>query len=220
MASEVGICNKALSRLGIDQLIESLDDPNSRARQCKLHYAETRDEVLADFPWNFAQSVVALSPVSGVEVPGWGYVYRYPTDCLQAHVVTDEVGARVPVGAAWLSCDVWNYDAQFPVDARMPFRVMADPVTSGAKILVTDVEAAYLWFTKRVTDPNQMSALFRSALAWKLATEIALGVKADGRLHQNAIEKYVWTVSQGQAHSLNEERPDRPRVSPSIAARR
>lgn len=220
MASEVGICNKALSRLGIDQMIESLDDPNTRARQCKLHYEETRDEVLADFPWNFAQVAVALSLVSGVSVPGWSYAYRYPSDCLRAQVVTTQDGARLPVSSAFLSWDIWDYQSQFPIDGRIPFRIMADPVTAGARILLTDIEDAYLWYTRRVTEPNQMPPLFRSALAWRLASEVALGVKADGRLHQNAMEKYLWAVSQGQAHSLNEERPDRARSSPSIQARR
>lgn len=220
MASEVGICNIALSRLGIDQLIESLDDPNTRARQCRLHYAEVRDQVLQDFPWNFAQTVVALAPVANVEVPGWGHVYRYPSDCLRAQVVTNDSGSRLPQLASFWTYDIWDYDAQFPQANRIPFRIMADPLTAGARIIVTDISEAYLWYTRQVTDPNQMPALFRSALSWRLASEIGLGVKADGRLHQNAMEKYLWSVSQGQAQSLNEERPDRSQASPSITIRR
>lgn len=220
MASEVAICNKALSRIGIDQLIESLNDPNSRARQCLLHYAETRDEVLEDFPWNFAQKVSALAVVSGVTVPGWQYVYRYPSDCLRAQVITDEGGARIPLLASFWTYDVWDYDNLFPQQNRIPFRVMADPATDGARIIVTDIPDAYMWYTQRVTSPNQFSTLFRSALSWRLAAEISLGVKADPRMHQNAMDKYAWSVSQGQAHSLNEERPDRMQSSPSITIRR
>jgi hypothetical protein len=96
---------------------------------------------------------------------------------------------------------------------------MSDPVTDGARIIVTDMADAYLWFTKRVTDPNQFSALFRSALAWKIAPEIALLMRADARLAQNAGQMYRAEASLAQASSLNEEVHDPQPESPSIQAR-
>lgn len=215
-SSVIEICNRALGRIGTNQLIESLDDPNARARDCKLQYEPCRDEVLQDFPWNFAQTCIALSLVSGVSIPGWTYAYRYPNDALKVHRITDERGARMSLSSGW-ACEVWNYDLLLPT--RMPFMVMADPVTDGAKIIVTDVEIAYAWFTRRVTDPNQFSPLFRSGLAWRLAMELALSTKAAVPLYNNAASQYGWAVSQAQVVSMGEEQTGPYPQSNSVKAR-
>lgn len=214
--SEVEICNRAIGRVGVDQLIESLDDPNNRARNCKLQYEPCRDEVLSDFPWNFAQACVALALVANVSVPGWRYVYRYPNACMKAHRVTGPDGTRMQGLANW-PYEVWDYDVLLP--GKQPFAIMADPVNAGAKIIVSDEPLAYAWFTTKVTDPSQFSALFRSALAWRIAMELALSLRAAANLYNNAAQQYGWAVSQAQAHSLGEETTDRPPVSASVAAR-
>ena len=216
MASAVEICNRALGRIGVDQFIEDFDDPNARARACRLHYEPCRDETLEDFPWNFAQSVTALSLVADVEVPGWQYVYRYPAHCAKVHRVTDEAGNRA-IRQNLTNVGIWNYDALLP--QKVPFAVMADPSTDGARILVTDLPGAYAWYTKRITDPSQFSAQFRSALAWRIAAEVALTLRADTRLYVNARDQFLWAVSQAQVASLMEEQPDRYPTSPSITAR-
>lgn len=214
--SEIEICNRALGRIGIDQLIESFDDPNTRARQCRLSYEPCRNEVLSDFAWNFAQTCVALAPVSGVTVPGWGYVYRYPDACMKVHRITDATGARVQ-GQPWAAADVWNYEIILP--GRMPFSVMADPATAGAKIIVSDIPEAYAWFTQEIADPSQFSALFRSALAWRVAMELSLSLKAAPNLYNNAANQYGWAVSQAQVLSLGEDRPDPYPQSAAVRAR-
>jgi hypothetical protein len=214
--SEVEICNRAIGRVGVDQLIESMDDPNDRARNCKLQYEPCRDEVLSDFPWNFAQTCVALALVSDVEVPGWRYVYRYPANCMKVHRVTGPEGQRLTGLSNW-PYEVWDYDVLLP--GRQPFAVMADPVNAGARIIVSDVETAYAWFTAKVTDPSQFSALFRSALAWRIAMELALSLRANTNLYNNAAQQYGWAVSQAQVHSFGEETTDRPPQSAAVMAR-
>jgi hypothetical protein len=214
MASVIDICNRALSRAGANNTIQDLTEDTAEADLCDRNYASCRDEVLEDYAFNFAQRVVTLAVVSGVTVPGWGYVYRYPIDCLMARVITDEMGQRLPADV--FRHDIWEFDW---ITRRMPFQVMADPVTDGAKIIVTDMPNAYLWYTKRVEDPNQFSALFRSALAWKLGMELALGLKAGTQLAQNCDNKYRGEISLAQAKSLNESVPDRPPASPTIQAR-
>lgn len=215
-SSEIEISNRALGRIGIDQLIESMDDPNNRARNCKLQYEPCRDEVLQDFPWNFAQTCVALALVADVTVPGWAYVYRYPATCMKVHRVTGPQGQRMQ-GLANLAYEVWNYDVLLP--GKQPFAVMADPVNAGARIIVSDVEFASAWFTMKVTDPSQFSALFRSALAWRIAMELALSLRAAANLYNNAAQQYGWATSQAQVHSLGEEVTDRAPVSAAVSAR-
>jgi hypothetical protein len=216
MASVIEICNRALGRIGIDQLIESLDDPNPRARNCKLQYEPCRDEVLQDFPWNFAQTCIALSLVSDVTLPGWTYAYRYPANALKVHRVGDESGIRISSsrGLAW---EIFNYDLLLP--GKAPFMVMADPVTDGGKLIASDVELAYAWYTTKVTDPSQFSPLFRSALGWRVAMELALSTKASVPLYNNAASQYGFAVSQAQVVSLGEETSDKEAQSGSVMAR-
>lgn len=215
-SSEVEISNRALGRIGIDQLIESLDDPNNRARQSRLHYEPCRDEVLQDFPWNFAQACVALALVSNVEVPGWRYVYRYPNNAVKVHRVTGPEGQRIQDMGRW-TCEVWNYDVLLP--NKQPFSVMNDPVNVGAKIIISDLEMAYAWYTTLISDASQFSPLFRSALSWRMAMELALALRANTALYNNAATQYGWSVSQGQVASLGEQTPDREPMSPSVRAR-
>jgi len=217
MASSISICNMALSRIGVDEFIASIDEPkNNRERACALLYQPVLDSMLEDFPWNFAQTVQALALVAGNAPPGWGYQYRMPADCARAQVVTDANGYRLPLNTGGTCSDIWNY-ALCPIP-QMPFSVMAD--TPSTRAIVTDVRGAYLWYTQRVTDPNQFSGLFVSAFAWRLAAELALSLRASPQLAQNAGVQFQWAVSQAQAASLNAEQPDAARLSPAMLARR
>ncbi|KKK94325.1 hypothetical protein LCGC14_2684020, partial [marine sediment metagenome] len=53
MASEVGICNEALSEIGAASIL-ALDQDDKNARECNKRYASLRDKLLRAHPWNFA----------------------------------------------------------------------------------------------------------------------------------------------------------------------
>lgn len=214
--SIVNICNIALGRIGIDQTIEDIDEGNTRARNCKLFYEQCRNQTLRDFAWNFATTAIALADVAGTPPPGWSYMYRYPIDCERLLDVGDASGIRTSLvtkvgnGSAW--------PAYLGENQQQPFQVMADQVTTG-RIIVTDVPLAYAWYTKRVNDPNQFDSLFISALAWNIAGELALPLKASPALSVNAMKMYNGQKSMAEAASLSEGQEDAPPQSPSIAGR-
>lgn len=56
--AEYKICNYALGLLGHEPITEAQfttpPDTNTAARMCDLFYNQTRDELLSDFPWEFA----------------------------------------------------------------------------------------------------------------------------------------------------------------------
>lgn len=217
MTTKVQICNLALGRIGVNQYIEDIDDPNDRARACKQFYDLCRQQALQDFPWNFARSVVALAELTTDPPPGWAYVYRYPADCLQVRALCDEAGngMRSSLNAVVRSWDEWTMMAS----ARYPWQVQADPNDLGSRLIATDLEDAYCWYTVDVTEPNQFSPLFASALAWRLAAELAGALRADARLRDAAEQQYAYIQSKAAAGSLNEEQADRMPESPSILAR-
>ena len=196
MATDVGICNVGLSRIGIDQYIEDLSDPRPAAVACSLHLPLCRQEMLQQHLWPFAMTTRALALVSGVTVPGWTYVYQYPVDCLRVVQLTDEGGARV-FRTAW---EQFDYDPISPI----PYRVMGHPTEPESRIIVTDLELAYLWYVQDVTDPNRLTPLFRNALSWRLAADLALALKADAGRAQYAREEYQRQESIAIAHAFNE----------------
>lgn len=82
MASVIEICNRALSNIGNNRSINSLEEASKEAGQCSLYYESIRDAVLADFDWNFATKNIALADTNNPP-QDWDYAYTYPTDCLR-----------------------------------------------------------------------------------------------------------------------------------------
>lgn len=82
MASEVQICNNALTTMGED-LIVALTDNSKAARLCNLQYEIQRDALLREHIWNFATERISLGRL--ITTPSFGYTYEFqlPTDFLR-----------------------------------------------------------------------------------------------------------------------------------------
>lgn len=89
MATDVGVCNSALVKIGA-ATITSLGDATKEARTCNEQYAKIRDAVLEAHPWNFAikRSSLALSGTS----PAFEYqnAFQLPADCLRVINVQED----------------------------------------------------------------------------------------------------------------------------------
>lgn len=213
MASEVDICNLALFRIGQSLTIAALTETSNAARLCRTVYETCRDEVLEDFPWPFATKSVALAELTDTAPPGWTYQYAYPADCLHALRVCDDAGIRFVSRVPWCS------DENFPPTYRVPFRVMAGPDDANAKVIVTDLSPAYLYYVREVTDSRVFSPLFVSALAWRLAAEIGPPLQASTTIVKDAYAGYYSMRDRAAARAFNESTPDAEPESPSIAVR-
>lgn len=220
MASVINICNIALSRLGIDQAISDLEDTaNPRSRACNLHYAECRDRALAELCAGFALFTTPLALIDATAPAGWAYQYQYPSNALSVLALTDENGLRQssPSSSATFTDATSTWSGGYLRNA-VAFEVQAHQ-TIDSRIIVSDQEDAYAVCIKRITDPNQMTAEFRSALAFLLASEIALILRANPALAQQAGQQYQIALSRSMAQTQNERQPDPPLPSPSIQVR-
>ena len=215
MASVVQVCNLALGRIGIDLFIEDIEDRNARAIACKQYFNGVRQSVLSDFPWNFATRVVQLAAVQA-QVPGWARAYRYPSDCLTLRSITTLSGDRFQPPPFFGAAEA---ERAVEVQGEARFRVVLDPDVSEARVILTDLDDAWGWYTADVKSPSVWPRLFVEAMAWKLAAELAGPLRVDARMRQYAEQTYLWALSQAQAGSLNEEHPDPAPQSPSIAVR-
>lgn len=185
MASVIQICNVALGRLGNSRVIASLTEKSKEAAVCNLFYEDCRDAVLADFPWRFATKRVALADLD-IEQPDWQYSYRYPTDCMRIVAIVSPDGERFVTP-----------------EQRIPYEVGSDENGTG-RLILTDLQKAWLRYVSKVTDPNMFDAEFRDALAWRLAAEINMQITGDANLGNRAEQKYQLTISSASTLSMNE----------------
>lgn len=210
-ASVIQICNWALDRIGASDNITSLDEESAAAEKCNLWYEHCRDATLRDFPWNFSRRSQALAEVSGDAPPGWAYQYRYPAECLTARQVTDAYGAR----RRWFDLTPGSAFAQW-APPKIPFEISSD---EAGRLILTDLTEAYLIFTARIEDLNFWDETAKSALAWKLATELVTPLSLDKQRKAMALQEYYTDLSRATAHNFNESMADKDPESGSIQVR-
>lgn len=148
MASEVQICNLALSNLGNRGRVVSIDpvDGSAEADYCASFFALARNELLEMSDWAFARTRVALATTTNPSSV-WTYAYSLPSDCLvPRRILVDESGVFEEDG------EPWNREGQ---------------------VLLTDKENAELVYTKVITNAGLFSPSFCTALAYLLSAYLA-----------------------------------------------
>jgi hypothetical protein len=185
----VQICNLALSRLGSSLFITVLGEDTAQAIQCNLIYENVRDMTLEDFPWNFATRSAALTEQTTETHPFYDYVYAYPT-CFKVHRVFAE-------GAEKTSRE------EFAIFNQLIAGVSPAPNTE-AKRIACDIEDAYAEYTVPVTDPTMFSYAFVDALAWRIASQLAIPITGDPSKVGLLDAQYRAALSTAKAFDANE----------------
>jgi hypothetical protein len=162
LGTEEYAANLALAHLGKGE-IASMVEPNSkRARIMRQHFPAARDATLRRKWWNFATAWV--TPAADA-VPGTGnFKYRYamPADCVRVRFVQ--------------GCD----DSEWAVESGQA-SVSGVPVET--IILVTNVTAPNVCYTRRIEAVRLWDALFLDAFGHELASR---GATALGRSQATA----------------------------------
>lgn len=201
----VEICNLALGRIGqgASNPIQSLTESSEAARACNRLFAPTMQFVLREhIAWPFARKAVALQTVAQT-VPGWSFVYAYPNDCLRLHALCDE--------------DTDPFRLPTPQTAT-PYKLMASN-DGESLVIATDLASAWAWYTADVTNPHFADALFQDVLAWRMAMELALSLKADPRLMQSAQLGYRNALGIAAMAVAGEQSDDLPVDAENIRVR-
>lgn len=178
MASEVEICNRALSGIGAKR-INALTDASREAQECDLHFAFERDVLLSGFDWVFARGHHALAEMSVNDLEDqWAYKYAVPTDMLNIVWVNDISAARAAQASAQVrSCD---------------YAIVGE-------FLYSDVEACYMGYTKTITDTSLFSTSFENALIWRLSAAIAMPITQSTRIADRAEQMAERVLSSAMA---------------------
>lgn len=181
------LCNIALARVGQRQFIDNLDENNAQAKLCKTLYAPARDTVLESFAWQFAARRATLALLAAVTRDGWTYAYDLPSDCLAPREIY--AGTRNPAG-----------------EQRIPWSVEDDP-TYG-RIVLTDQAEAVLSYTRAMETVALFPPLFIEALAWKLASDLALSLPVKPAVFPMTKREYEIALSRAIAAQLNQRQAD------------
>jgi len=185
MASQIGICNLALIRMG-GPPITSLDDGSKIANTFKAIWDTVVDIVLRDHPWNFAIARSNMTLLA--ETPTWGftYVFQLPTDCLRILGIGDSD----------------NVD----INPLLVYKI------EGQK-LYTDESAVYLKYVQRITSIGTFDARFASALASRLAMETAIYLTQKPEVKSQMQKEYFLELSGARGIDAQEDTPQEVVIS-------
>lgn len=197
MSSTVEICNMALARIGHSERIASLEEKSKAARVCKLFFDQVRDYVLRDCDWPFATAYKVLADLGSPPL-NWQFRYQYPNDCLKARYI-NVPGIRL-----------------MGEEQMITYQIAAG---SNGRVILTDMPQAELVYTLAITDPLLFDPMFVSALAWRLASEIAMPLAVEPGYASGALQAYQFEVGQAYAAALNESQKDPDIASEFIRAR-
>lgn len=205
MASEVDICNLALSFIGDDANVASIDPPEGsvQAEHCSRFYPIARDGLLQMHRWNFASRRAIPASVTNT-ISQWQYAYALPADVMDVVAVIPSNAADDYAIAYWPSDQpAWlhNYSPALAAGQYVPQKYAIEIDSSGASILYCNIDNALLRYQARVTDTGKFPALFTHALAWHLASMLAGPVMkgdAGAQMAQNCIKQMALYLSQAK----------------------
>ena len=169
--TEVEICNMALSRIG-EYRIADLSDLSEEAQVCSLFYNQTRDEVLRDYPWNFATKRAELAPLSDPNLTPFEYKYQLPTDALNVITLIDVEGETYE-----------DMDSEYLVEGRA---------------IHTNISPCGIRYTQKIEDPGLFDSAFVEAFVLKLASKIAFRITGDRNTEINMLQQYLTQLPEAK----------------------
>lgn len=171
MASDIDICNLALSYLGNDTVVTALvpADGTLEADLCARFYPVARDAVLGSHAWSFAtkRTTLALLDIGDELPPTWLYAYALPNLCLSPISVLFPSAAQIPVA----EFDTQGLPAAPSDNDTQPFVV--ETISDDSQVLLTNVTDAVVRYIGFVANTTKFTPLFIVAVARLLASMLA-----------------------------------------------
>ena len=139
MASDVGIANAALRKLG-QPPITAFSENSKAARLANERFAELRDELLSRHPWNFAFKRASLAASS--TSPAWGFANAFPLPI--DYIRMFEVNGEDEASGKWKVEDGSVVtDLAAPLDVRYIYKVTdANRMSAGFREALASLLAA------------------------------------------------------------------------------
>ena len=194
MTSVVEISNRALSYLG-NKRINQIDADTNEARACNLHFAPCRDDLLERHEFHFGVARAALAALATNPRPKeWKYAYGRPS-------------------FSYTILSVFDVDTG-PTDPPSPYLMEGS-------VIYSNIKNANIAYSGASEDPGLWSATFRTALAWELASAIAMSLTEDTQRARAASDMARSKFTTAVSHDLRTRAAVQSytRMSPAIIAR-
>ena len=198
MASDVTICNLALSNIGKDT-INALTDAGAEARACSQFYTITLEMLLQSYPWRFAGRVVSLAEIANDRAGQWAHAYQRPSDCMKIRGVRAEYSEET--GAVARQDEITT-----------PFEVEGSTI-------YCDLSPAVLRYTSNNLDQALFPPMFVDALSWHLAVRLAMPLTRDPKIRADAWQVAQQMTAAAQMADANEQRETSDIMSELVTVR-
>lgn len=161
MASDVQICNMALSHIGSEARVSSISPPDGsvEAGHCATFYDIARTELLEPGNWAFALKRASLAQVTNPSTV-WAYAYTKPADCLR------------PLRILRPSIAITVFTQDLVVEPHTDDRDSAPYDIEGGVILTNEPDAV-LVYVQDVTDSTKFPASFTSTFSYLLGSYLS-----------------------------------------------
>ena len=184
MASQVDICNKALSILGAARIV-AITDASKSARAMSAHWDMVRQAELRKRFWSFALTRTQLPALANTPSWGFGTAYALPADFLRLHQVNDSFA--VPAQTDYRTQD----------DSAWALETITDATGNWVRAILTDFGAPLkIRYVRDVTDCATFDPLFADVLAAKLAFDACEEITNSTSKQQAAQQRYDTAVKE------------------------
>jgi hypothetical protein len=191
--TEISICNQGLGWLGAN-LITSFDDISKESNLCEANYHQLRDAVLEIGEWSFAMKRAELPQLGDNELTlGYSYAYQLPSDCIRVVKVTPDNLYSDVDGMQWELED---------------------------RKILSDQGSCFIRYIARIEDPQRFSPGFVNALAYRIASELAIPITRSRALQEQMFSLYEKRADEGLGLDGMQGRSRRMRASWSHKSRR
>ena len=198
MATQVGICNEALSEIAADP-INAIDEKSSSAFYCQMHYNSVLAEVLTWTDWDWAIRRVTLAAQPNDRKGEWLYRYGRPADMAEAIRVLPAIDQQVqnlPTVGPY-AFPAWD------ALGKLPF-------TTASGSIYTNVAGAVLEYQVSAVDPAVIDPLTARAASLELAARLAMPIKKSRNLKGDMVK--LAEVAKQRAIAESENRAPRRQV--------
>lgn len=189
MASDVGIVNRGLQKLGASR-ITALSDNSVNARAASVAFEPLRQALLRAHPWKFAITRVQLAADATAPIFGKENYFTLPSDFL----------AIAPP------------DGDFNPNSK-------DWEIEGRKLVTNDSAPLDLKYIKDVTDPNDMDPLFREALSSLIAYELCEEITQSNTKKAGLLQDKKDAIAEARRRNAIQSRPIDPMEDTWVTSR-
>lgn len=195
MATEVSICNLALSYLGDDASVTSIRPPDgsAQAQMCSTFYPVAVSAMLELFDWSFAIKHTRVAAYATQFTGDWKFVYQLPSDAIRVVDVArgDSTGMELP--------EIW----------KMMLAGHAPKFEVNGRLLYTNIEKPIVSYVSSLVPEQSFSPTFVVALAYYLASMIA-GARIKGKegqmLAKDIDQRFQVALSAAKTRDANQQR--------------